>query len=182
MMSIRYKKRISKLIRFCVCTSLILFSSSMLAQKKFVKSIDISCHNFQFRTIQYDVSENGQGYNLRNKENAVEASFSYALKLKERFQMGLGLGYINYESINGLTAFSGFKLFALKRKISPFAALRIGYNHIWNQYQGGSGTGLIEFGAGISYKLIEKLNISIASGVIFTQEAQFVPIKLTLSF
>lgn len=71
---------------------------------------------------------------------------------------------------------------AHKSKLTPLLNIKVGYDHIWNQYEGGTGTALGEFTAGIDYKLSEKLNMFLKSGMLFTQQAFFIPIKIGIRF
>lgn len=60
--------------------------------------------------------------------------------------------------------------------------LKIGYSHIWNQYENGTGTGLGELCLGLNYKLIEKVDIYTKSGFSMNQQSLLVPIKFGLRF
>jgi hypothetical protein len=54
----------------------------------------------------------------------------------------------------------------------------LGYNHIWNQYEGGTGAVHTEFGVGINYKIKEKFGLYIKSGILITQQSFLLPITL----
>ena len=84
----------------------------------------------------------------------------------------------NFEKINGLSIFTDFEYIPLKTKLSPTVNLRIGYNHIWNQYENGTGEVLLEFGSGINYKMTEKLILYLQSGILTMQQSSFFTVRI----
>jgi hypothetical protein len=82
--------------------------------------------------------------------------------------------------IDGVAIFGDLEYVPLKKRLTPILNLRLGYNHIWNQYEGGKGTMHTEFGLGINYKIKENLGLYIKSGIMITQQSLFLP--LTLGF
>jgi hypothetical protein len=70
----------------------------------------------------------------------------------------------------------------LKSKLSPLFNLKIGYSHLWNQYENGTGSALVEFGIGVNYRPKEKLNVFLKSGFLITQQSLLLPIRLGLRF
>ena len=89
---------------------------------------------------------------------------------------------MNFEKINGLSIFTDFEYIPFKKKLSPIANLRIGYNHIWNQYENGTSSVLLELGGGIKYEMTEKLNLYLQSGILITQQSFIFPIRLGIQF
>ena len=94
----------------------------------------------------------------------------------------MGLGYLNFESIHGFSIFTDFEYLPLKTKLTPLVNLKIGYNHIWNQYENGTGSALVELGVGINYKLTDRFNIYMHSGFLMTQQSLLIPIRIGFSF
>ncbi len=88
------------------------------------------------------------------------------------------MGYLNFEGINGLSIFSDIEYLPLNTKLTPLINLKIGYTHIWNQYEKGTGTAMGEFGLGLNYRLSRKVSIFIKSGFLMTQQSLLIPIKL----
>jgi hypothetical protein len=76
-----------------------------------------------------------------------------------------------------LAVFSDFEYLPLKTRVTPIINLKIGYSHIWNQYENGTGTGLGELCIGLNYRLSEKTSIYTKSGVSMTQQSLLIPIR-----
>jgi hypothetical protein len=124
-----------------------------------------------------------KGDYLNKEQDGIDLNMVNGISLFEnRFFAGAGIGYQNFEGINGITVFGDIEYLPLKSKLTPLLNIKVGYDHIWNQYEGGTGTALGEFTAGIDYKLSEKLNMFLKSGMLFTQQAFFIPIKIGIRF
>ena len=102
--------------------------------------------------------------------------------LKEKYFAGIGIGYVNFEGINGFSIFSDFEYCPLETKLTPLLNVKVGYSHIWNQYENGTGSAIGELGAGVKYKLTEKIGIYIQSGFLMTQQSFLVPIRIGINF
>lgn len=146
---------------------------SMKAETGFLK--------YQFNTIQVDPGPNWKGYNL-DEENGVDFNIINGIDFKNKLFAGIGLGYLNFEGVNGFSIFSDFEYLPLKTRLTPLISLKLGYSHIWNQYENGTGTGLGEFCVGLNYKLTEKMDIYAKSGFTMTQQSLLIPIKLGIRF
>ncbi|MDA3808040.1 MAG: hypothetical protein PF440_09040 [Thiomicrorhabdus sp.] len=136
---------------------------------------------YQFNTIQIDPGPNWKGYYL-DEENGVDFNIVNGINFNNKLFAGIGIGYLNFEGINGLSAFSDFEYLPLKTRLRPLINLKIGYSHIWNQYQDGTGTVLSELCLGLNYRLTEKLDIYSKSGVAMTQQSLFIPIRIGFRF
>ena len=136
---------------------------------------------YQYNTVQVDPGPNWKGYNLY-EENGIDLNIVNGLDYKNNFFIGLGLGYQNFEGVNGLSIFSDFEYLPLKTRLQPLINLRIGYSHIWNQYEKGTGTSLGELCLGINYKLPENFDIFLKSGFLMTQQSFLIPIRLGFRF
>jgi hypothetical protein len=124
-----------------------------------------------------------KGDYLNKEQDGIDLNMVNGISLFEnRFFAGAGIGYQNFEGINGITVFGDIEYLPLKSKLTPLLNIKVGYDHIWNQYEGGTGTALGEFTAGIDYKLSEKLNMFLKSGMLFTQQAFFIPVKIGIRF
>ena len=53
---------------------------------------------------------------------------------------------------------------------------------VWNQYENGRGTAFLDYTVGICYQLTDKLNISVQSGVLYSQQALLIPFRLGIVF
>jgi hypothetical protein len=144
--------------------------------------LEIGYLGFQNTTVDIDPGPNWKGYNLDEQQNGLDVSLINGLKVANKFFAGVGLGYLNFEGIHGIEIFSDFQYLLLKSKLSPIINLKIGYNHIWNQYESGSNSALGELGIGLHYKLTSKIGVYVQSGFSSTQQSIFIPIRGGLSF
>jgi hypothetical protein len=136
---------------------------------------------YLFNTIQIDPGPNWKGYYL-DEENGIDFNIVNGVDFKNKLFAGIGIGYLNFEGVNGLSVFSDFEYIPLKTRLSPLINLKIGYSHIWNQYENGTGTGLGEFCLGLNYRLTEKTDIYVKSGFTMTQQSLLIPIRLGIRF
>ena len=146
---------------------------SMKAETGFLK--------YQFNTIQVDPGPNWKGYYL-DGENGIDFNIVNGVDFKNKLFAGIGIGYLNFEGINGLSVFSDFEYLPFKTRLRPLINLKIGYSHIWNQYENGTGTGLGELCVGLNYRLTEKMDVYAKSGFTMTQQSLLIPIRLGIRF
>lgn len=134
---------------------------------------------YMYRTISVDPGPNWKGYNLNEKQNGINLTVINGLSfVNKKLFAGIGLGYLNFEGINGISVFTDFEYLPLKTKLTPLVNLKLGYNHIWNQYEGGTGKMHTELGVGLNYKLKEKFGLYLKSGMLFTQQSFMIPVTL----
>jgi len=151
------------------------------AQTSYSGRIETGYMNYLFRTITVEPGPNWKGYNLNNRQNGFNFNSINGVTFQDRkIFTGIGAGYSNFDGIDGVAIFGDFEYLPLKKRLTPILNLRLGYNHIWNQYEGGTGTMHTEFGIGINYKIKENLGLYIKSGIMITQLSLFLP--LTLGF
>ena len=170
---------------FAFILVLTFISVESYSQVRYARKMEAGFMNFRYNTVQYDMDPNSdwKGDYLNKEQNGIDLNMVNGISLFEkRFFAGAGIGYQNFEGINGITVFGDIEYLPLKSKLTPLLNIKVGYDHIWNQYEGGTGTALGEFTAGIDYKLSEKLNIFLKSGMIFTQQAFFIPVKIGVRF
>ncbi len=136
---------------------------------------------YQNNTIQVDPGPNWKGYNLY-EQNGIDFNIVNGIDFENKLFAGIGIGYLNFEGINGFYAFTDFEYLPLKTKLTPLVNLKIGYSHIWNQYENGTGTGLVELSTGLNYRLTEKIDIYAKSGFTITQQSLLIPIRLGIKF
>ncbi|NPD47327.1 MULTISPECIES: hypothetical protein [unclassified Lentimicrobium] len=130
--------------------------------------------------VQVEAGPNWKGYNLNKEQNGIDLNLINGIQFKNKLFAGIGLGYVNFEGISGVSIFSDFDYLPLKTKLTPLINLKIGYNHICNQYKNGTGSALIELGGGLNYRFSEEFDIYLQSGFMITQQTFFIPIKLGL--
>ncbi|MFW6225013.1 MAG: hypothetical protein ACOC4B_01980 [Bacteroidota bacterium] len=136
---------------------------------------------YQYNMVDVDPGPNWKGYYL-DEENGIDFYIVNGVDVNNKLFAGIGIGYLNFDGINGLSVFSDFEYLPLRTRLKPLINLKIGYSRIWNQYENGTGTGLGEFCAGLNYRLTEKLDIYAKSGYTMTQESLLIPIKLGVRF
>jgi hypothetical protein len=134
--------------------------------------------NYRTNIVSVKPGPGWKGYYL-DGQNGFDLNVINGIKHKEKLYAGIGVGYLNFEGINGVSLFTDFEYLPLKKNaLRPLFNFKIGYSHIWNQYENGTGTALAEFGFGLNYKLNEKLDIYVKTGFLFTQQSLLIPIKI----
>ncbi len=134
---------------------------------------------YRYNNVQVEPTPNWKGYYLSDK-NGIDLSVINGIRLNNRLFAGIGIGYLNFEGINGLVMFSDIEYLPLKTRLTPLINVKIGYSHLWNQYVNGSGTGFTELCIGLSYRISDKLYIYTKSGFATTQQSLLIPISLGL--
>lgn len=137
--------------------------------------------DYQFNTVQVDPGKSWKGYNLY-EENGIDFNVLNGIDFKNKLFAGIGVGYLNFEGIDGLSVFTDFEYLPLKTRLTPFVNLKVGYSHIWNQYENGTGTGLVELLLGLNFKLTETIDIYAKSGITMTQQSLLTPFRLGIRF
>jgi hypothetical protein len=128
-------------------------------------------------TIDSDDPE-WKGYKLNDGQSGISLNVINGIRFREHLMAGAGLGYLNFEGIHGMALFADFEYTPLDRKFTPILNIKAGYNHIWNQYENGTGSAMGEIGTGIKYKVNDNISIHIQAGVLRAQQAQFFPLRL----
>lgn len=155
------------------------------SQVKYSGKIESGFLMYRYRLINYDMDPGSDwhGYNLDKQQDGIDLNLINGISFFEkRLFAGAGLGYQNFESINGITVFGDIEYLPFRSRFTPLLNVKVGYDHIWNQYEGGTGTALGEFTAGINYQLNEKLNVFLKSGILFTQQSSLIPIRIGIGF
>jgi hypothetical protein len=165
---------------FLILVFILLFSK-VHAQLNHSLKAEAGFSKYMFRTIQVDPGPNWKGYNLSN-ENGVELNIINSFAYKNKLFAGLGVGYLNFEGINGISLYYDFEYLPFQTRLTPLLNMKIGYSHIWNQYENGTRTGLTEFGLGLNFRMTEKLDGYTKSGVLLTQQSFLIPFKIGVRF
>lgn len=161
---------------------LLLINIKIYSQFSYSGKIEVGYLNHQTTIVNVDPGPNWKGYNLNQNQNGVSISSINGISFRNSFFTGVGVGYLNFEGINGISVFSDSEYLFLKGKLKPLINLKLGYNHIWNQYKNGKGSFLFEPSLGLSYELNKKIKIYVQSGLSVMQEALFVPIRTGINF
>jgi hypothetical protein len=170
---------------FSIFLFLLTISFSSHSQVNYSGKLEAGFLKYRYQLVQYDVDPGSgwKGYYLNKEQDGIDLNLVNGITLFEkRFFTGIGIGYQNFEGINGFTVFSDIEYLPLKSRFTPILNIKIGYNHIWNQYEGGTGTASGEFGAGVNYKLTEKLSIYLKTGMLFAQQSSLIPIRIGIRY
>lgn len=165
-------------INITILISLIVFKAN--AQTTWFPKIELGYLKYSHRNITVKPGPNWKGYYLNNDQNAFVVDATLVKTLSNKIFAGFGLNYLNFEGINGLSGFGDIEYLPLSKTFSPLLNLRLGYSHIWNQYEGGTGDALVETLIGINYKLIEKIQVYLKTGFVVTQQSSLIGIKFGL--
>lgn len=153
------------------------------AQINYSGKIETGYLSYRYKTIIYEPGPNWKGYYLNEKQNGINLTVINGLSfVDKKLFAGIGLGYLNFEGIHGISVLADFEYLPFKTKLTPLLNLKFGYDHIWNQYEGGTGSMHTEWSGGLNYKLTDKFGLYLKSGVLFTQQSLLVPITMGLRF
>ncbi len=155
------------------------------AKKRFDGKAEAGFLKFQLTTIQVDPAPGWKGYNLNEEQNGINLNGIYGMNLNDFFA-GVGLGYLYFEGIHGGAIFTDLMFVPTIRKsqISPLLNLKIGFNHIWNQYEHGKTSAMEEIGIGVFYRFDWRKSegVYLQTGVLLTQQALLIPLRLGFRF
>lgn len=174
-----------QLISFPLFLFLTIISFSSYSQVRYGGKAETGFLKYRYQLVQYDIDPESEweGYYLDKEQDGIDINLTNGISLFEkRFFAGIGIGYQNFEGINGITVFGDIEYLLLKSRVTPLLNIKIGYDHIWNQYEGGTGTTIVEFAAGVNYKITEKLSFYLKSGILFTQQSSLIPIRIGMGF
>jgi len=113
-----------------------------------------------------------------NEENGVIIYVINGVEYKDNVFAGVGLGYLNFEGINGVDAFMEFEYVPFTTKIRPLIGFRVGGSHIWNQYDKGTRTAYGGLGIGLNIQITDKIDIYTNTGYLGTQYERFFPFSI----
>jgi hypothetical protein len=157
---------------------LVLMQHIAHAKLNYTAKVEFGYLYCRYRTVSVSPGPNWKGYNLPTEPNGINTNIVGGLNFKNRLFTGLGLGYLNFEGISGISAFTDIEYLVLKTRLAPLVNLRVGYNHVWNQYEGGSGTASGELALGLSYRVAGKYRVYIQAGALNTQQLHFVSTRI----
>jgi hypothetical protein len=172
-------------MKHILTTFIAIFLSTLTtdAQTAYSGRIETGYQHNLFRTVTVDPGPNWKGYNLDEMQNGFNCNIVNGLSFTNKnLFTGIAIGYLNFEGIEGISILGDFEYLPLKNKLAPLFNLKLGYNHIWNQYAGGTATMQTEFGLGLNYRLNEKIGIHLKSGMLKTQQCLLIPITIGLRY
>lgn len=171
------------ILKYVMTLLMILFLTLDLSgQIDYKVKADFSYLNYIGRTIYIDPSPDWNGYYLKDGEHGKVLSLVNGLQFNEFFFLGIGASYLDFQGINGHAIFGEMEFLSEKKGISPLFGIKGGYSHINNHYENGTSTGMIELSGGLSYRINQRFIIQIQTGIMFTQQVVFVPIRIGINF
>lgn len=171
----------ARMLRPIIGLFFVLIIHQAYAQMNYSINAETGLLIYQFNTVHVDPGTNWKGYNLYEK-NGFDFDVINGIDFKNNLFVGVGVGYLYFEGVNGFSIYSDFEYLPLKTRLTPLINLKIGYSHIWNQYTNGTGTGLVEFCVGLNYKLTEKMDCYVKSGFTMTQQSLLIPVRFGIQF
>ena len=159
----------------------IMCSLTTKAQLNYSGKVEAGYLKFQHYTVQVEPGSGWKGRALHDDGIDINSINGLTFANKKLFA-GLGLGYMNFKGVSGASIFADLEYLPLKTRITPLLNLKVGYDHLWSQYEGGTGTSMAEFGLGVNYKLTENLNIFFKTGMLYTQQSLLLPLRIGIRF
>lgn len=161
---------------------LLSYTLSSIGQIKYAGKVETGFLTYLTKTIIIDADFGWKGYNLDHQQNGIDFNIINSIRFKNDISLGVGLGYLNFEGINGYSIFVDYEYYNSKKKIAALTNYKVGFNHIFNQYEGGTSSVPVEIGFGVICKLNEKFRISAQSGFLFTQQSFLIPLRVGVRF
>ena len=160
----------------------LLVSITVNAQVQYQPKVEVGYMNYRGQTLRVDPGPNWKGYYLNENQNGVNVSVINGVSIQEKYFVGVGLGYLNFEGINGYSIYADADYIPMKTKLAPLINFKVGYSHIYNQYEGGTGSTMAELGGGFHYRLLPQIDIYLQSGWLLSQQVIFLPFRLGVQF
>ena len=98
------------------------------SQNEYSGKIEVGLLKFGLTTLQIDPGLNWQGYQLNEEQNGLDLHFVNGVQFGNKFDAGVGVGYLNFEEISGFSVFSDFEYFILKSRLTPILNFHKYYN------------------------------------------------------
>ena len=150
---------------------------------KFESTASIGTFSFLTGLVMVDPGPGWEGYNLpREQKTGIQAATINGISISDFFHIGIGAGYANFSKTSGMLLFADLRADFSKKPFALFAYANPGYSHFWNQYDGGTGTAMFDFGLGARYNVFSKSKVIFSFGLLFMQQNSYIPVKLGFTF
>lgn len=160
----------------------LLIGAKAQSQAKYGLKLEVGFLKFLNTTINVDPGPNWKGYYLYDNRDGIDINVINGIIFNEHLFTGIGFGFQNFEGIDGITVFGDLCVTPFINKLSPMLSFKVGIDHIWNQYENGTLTVLAEIGGALKYKLKNKQQIFLQSGLVLTQQSALLPLRLGIIF
>lgn len=145
--------------------------------------IETGYNYYIFNSVYVKPGPNWKGYYLREGDNGFDISFVPGKYFENNnLFLGVGFGVENLGGYNGFKIYGDMEFFNNHKKVSPILNLKMGYHKLYNQYEGGSDTILLEINVGPQFNFTEKSSIFIKTGFTVTMQSLMVPLRVGIRF
>lgn len=169
----------------CVFFLVITFlSAQSQGNIRFESTVNAGTVTYFTGLVMVDPGEGWQGYYLpREAGTGIQLTSSNGISISDNFHLGVGAGYAYISKTSGLMLFADLRAdFSRRKPFAMFAYFNPGYSHFWNQYDGGTGTAMLDFGLGVRYKVMAKSKIMLSAGLLSMQMNTYISMKLGYTF
>ncbi|NOU46097.1 MAG: hypothetical protein HOO86_03440 [Bacteroidales bacterium] len=150
---------------------------------KFESTASVGTFSYFLALVMVDPGPNWRGYYLpREPGTGLLLTSTNGIRVFENFHFGVGISYANFRAISGLMIFGDIRADFSKKPFSMFLYVNPGYSHFWNQYEGGTDTGMFDFGIGVRHKIFVKSKVLFSIGLLSTQMNSYLSSKLGYTF
>lgn len=149
------------------------------AQTSYFLTLETGWLAYQYNAVDTDIGPGWKGDYL-NGQDGFAFDFVNGVIVRKKLFMGAGIGYLNFEGVHGYSVYGDIRHVLLTTRIAPLVGIKAGYSHIWNQYEGGTRTGLVELLGGVRFQMGNTREIYITSGICLVQQAFVIPLRVGL--
>jgi hypothetical protein len=135
-----------------ILLSFLFYLNSGTAQIKYSGKLEIGNIQNLGNIVTVDPGIDWRGYYLNQGTKGIRLDWINGININQKLFTSIGVSYLNFEGINGFSLYSDLEYIPLKNTFSPLLNLKIGYSHIWNQYDGGTKTPFVELDLGNYFK------------------------------
>lgn len=150
---------------------------------KFESTVSVGTFSYFISLVMVKPGPNWKGdYLPREPGTGIILSTINGINISENFHFGAGISYANIKGTSGLLILGDIRADFSKKPFSLFLYINPGYSHFWNQYEGGTDTGMFDFGIGGRYKVLKKSKALFSIGLLSMQMNSYVTAKLGYTF
>ena len=151
------------------------------SQIKYSGKVETGYHLYLSTPIHYEIGPGWKGHHLSERPNGAEINVVNGISYNSVFRAGLGIGYVNYEGINGYSVFGDLE-YATQGKVAPLFNFKVGKSHINNQYDDGHDDTLVEISLGAEWKMSKNTRLQLKGGFRYVHETFSLPIRIGVRF
>jgi hypothetical protein len=158
-------------------------TSSAQDKVKFESTASFGTFSYFVALVMVKPGPNWKGYYLpREPGTGILLTSTNGISVYENFHFGAGVSYANIRGTSGLMIFGDIRADFSKKPFSMFLYINPGYSHFWNQYEGGTDTGMFDFGIGGRHIIFGKSKVLFSIGLLSMQMNSYISAKLGYTF